>query len=183
MTGLTRLIAFGVLILPLPSLADAQDPRLRAIPHVRGGNARVREILEKAEALSPTVARLVEELQDTDVIVTVVAGWLPGRAAGVAYVIAATPPVRYVRVVLRLPNTDQGLMAVLGHELQHAVEIACMPSVRDAHSLEEAYTRIGVAMARRTDFETDEAVQTGEQVAHELKRHAGHVALEARRNP
>jgi len=102
------------------------------------------------------------------VIVNIVAGWLPGRADGVAYVVAATPSVRYVRVVLRLPNTDRCLMAVLGHELQHAVEIARMPDVRDARSLAAAYGRIGVPMKEKTNFETEAAVKAGKQVAFEL---------------
>ncbi len=170
MTGFARLIALGVMIVPLPSLADVQETGLRNLPHVRGENARAREIIEKARARSQTVDRLVAELQDTDVIVLVVAGWLPGRAEGIAYVVATTPTVRYVRVVLRLPNGERGLMAVLGHELQHAVEIARMPSVRDARSLAAAYIRIGVPMARNTNFETKAAVEVGRQVAGEVER-------------
>jgi hypothetical protein len=168
MTGLVRLIALGAMILPLPSMADAQETGLRSLPHVRGENAGAREILEKARARSPTVARLVAELQETDVIVFVVAGWLAGRAECIADLIATTRTVRYVRVVLRLPNAERRLMAVLGHELQHAVEIARMPAVRDARSLAAAYLRIGVPMARNTDFETQAAVKTGQQVAREV---------------
>lgn len=170
MTGLTRLIALGALILPLPSLADAQDPRFRHLPHVRGEDARTREILEKAQAQSPTVAKLVADLQATDVIVLIVAGWLPGRAEGIAYVVATTPSVRYVRVVLRIPNGERSLMAVLGHELQHALEMAHMPAVRDARSLAAAYMRIGTPMARNTNFETKAAVKTGQRVAQEVGR-------------
>lgn len=181
MTGLTWLIALRVMFLPLPCPADAQEPSLRGLQHVRGMNARAREILESARALSPTVARLMVELQDTDVIVNIITGWLPGRADGVAYIVAATPSVRYVRVVLRLPNTDRCLMAVLGHELQHAVEIARMPGVRDARSLGAVYRQIGVAMADNTNFETAAAVRAGKQVALEVRRAVEQVALDVRR--
>jgi hypothetical protein len=169
MNGLARLIAFGALILQLPSLADGRSG-LPALPHVRAGDADAGKVLERAQACSPTVARLIAELQETDVIVLVVAGWLPGSADGITRVLTCTPTVRYLRVVLRLPNSECRLMAVLGHELQHAVEIAHLPGVRDARSLSAAYLRIGIAKEPNRHFETEAAVKAGRQVAREVSR-------------
>jgi len=61
-------------------------------------------------------------------------------------------------------------MATLGHELRHAVEIAGMPEVRSDAQLASAYARIGWASSGDGFFETDAAVETGQQVARELVR-------------
>jgi hypothetical protein len=129
-----------------------------------------REVLQNATLLWPTVARLIAELEQSDLIVSIGTGHLPENVNGQARMIAATPSVRYMRVVLKIPNSAPALMEVLGHELRHAVEIAGMPEVRDELSLAAAYRRPGVAMAREGFFETDAAVETGRLVAREVAR-------------
>ena len=63
-------------------------------------------------------------------------------------------------------------MALLGHELQHAVELAEAPAVEDAADYEQLYERIGYescSSAARRCFETDAAVQAGRDVLRELR--------------
>jgi hypothetical protein len=175
MTHLARLIVLGALILtassaPAQSVSTPDAPGATSVPHVRGVDALARAVLQNATTLSPTVARLVAELEHSDLIVNVGTGRLPENVHGQARVIAATPSVRYMRVVLKIPNSTPALMEVLGHELRHAVEIAGMPDVRNELSLAAAYRRLGVAMARDGFFETDAAVETGRLVAREVAR-------------
>ncbi|MCX6545606.1 MAG: hypothetical protein NTV05_14490 [Acidobacteria bacterium] len=100
---------------------------------VRCLDGEARRLLEAAVAVSPTIARLVTDLQSTDLIVGIEAHTLPKKGLnGDARVIAATPVVRHVRIRVAIPGVQSELLAVLGHELQHAVEIAAAPDVRDA---------------------------------------------------
>ena len=131
-------------------------------------------MLETAAALSPTVARLIAALQQSDVIVVVGTGaLLSADVNGLAHVFAVGPDVRYVRVLLKIPNDRRNLMRVLGHELQHALEMAGMPHARDGQSLAAAYSRIGVPMVGDNYFETDAAVRVGQVVARELEARVG----------
>lgn len=99
---------------------------------------------------------------------TVITGRLPVGINGLARVVTAAGGVRYVRIVLKLPNPNECLIETLGHELRHATEFAGMPEVRNEATLAVAYRRVGVAMAGEGNFETDAAVKTGQQVAREL---------------
>jgi len=143
----------------------------RVVPHVRGADALSRELLETATRKSSTVSALIATLDGSDVIVYVGAGWLPVKVKGTTQVVVSTPVVRYLRIVLKLPNTKEDMLEVLGHELQHAVEIAAMAEVRDELSHAAAYRRIGYATSRGGFFETKAAIKTGRLVAREaLKR-------------
>jgi len=147
---------------------ECQDTIGPDIPHVRGWDRRARAVLDTAIRLSPTVAWQVAELQKTDVIVIVEAGYLDSMN-GLACVFAASPTARYVRVRLRIPGDDLALVRTLAHELQHALEIARLPEIRDSWSLALAYDRIGFPHARQGRYETKAALRVGALVAGELK--------------
>jgi hypothetical protein len=73
-------------------------------------------------------------------------------------------PTQILTVVIQI--------ATLGHELQHAVEIAEAPEVVDARSLARFYARVG---SERTSgacrlFDTQAAVDIGWQVSRELRK-------------
>ena len=67
----------------------------------------------------------------------------------------------------------QFLLGIVGHELQHAVEIASAPNVVDDQSFKRLFTRIGYSgclSARGEQFETTAALETGERVREEFAR-------------
>jgi hypothetical protein len=136
--------------------------------HVRAASAEARQLLLRAAGQSPTLAGFVADLENSDVIVTVELKPLPKTVNGFVQVAAATPATRYLRIVLRVPNAGPDLMAVLGHELRHVVEIAGMPDVRDDRSLAAAYRRIGTPGQGDGFFETPAALDAGRAVAREL---------------
>jgi hypothetical protein len=173
MTHLTRSIVLATLILGTSNAAAQTEPQAPAttpvrVPHVRPGDPLATTVLHDAAAASPTVAGLLAGLEQTDIIVTIVTGRLPEQVNGYTRIVTAAGGARYLRIILKIPNVTERLIATLGHELRHAMEIAGMPDVRDEASLAAAYRRVGVAMARDGFFETDAAVQTGKLVAREV---------------
>ena len=74
---------------------------------------------------------------------------------------------RYLRAQVVSGLGLEETISIVGHELQHAIEVAEHEGVRDAKSLAELYQRIGVA-ARRGRFDTIAAQATGLRVRAEL---------------
>ena len=61
---------------------------------------------------------------------------------------------------------------MLGHELQHALEIAQAPGVQDEASMRRYYERAGAGRSHERGFETRAAQDAGRQVRLELRRNA-----------
>ncbi len=62
-------------------------------------------------------------------------------------------------------------VAILGHELQHAIEIADRPEIVDSKTLARAYQVFGFtrhSASSRLDFDTTAAIGTGRAVWREL---------------
>lgn len=79
--------------------------------------------------------------------------------------------LRYLVMRIRAGLSRSEHVATFGHELQHAVEIAEMPSIVDDASLARAYRQIGFLSARPGDslaFETVAALQVGDRVHREF---------------
>lgn len=136
---------------------------------VRALDAMARRALDLGMQRSPTLARMVADLQQTDLVVTIQAACLPKLVRGDARVVAAAGTVRHVRIRLGVPAATSDLVAVLGHELRHALELAAMPEIRDGSTLARAYARIGIPLKGNGYWETAAALEAGETVARELK--------------
>jgi len=80
----------------------------------------------------------------------------------------AAGPNRMLRVVVDSDKTDIDTMALLGHELKHALEVLAEPSVRTGAGMFQLYRRNGAV--QRETFETEEAIVAGNAVYRELKR-------------
>ena len=75
---------------------------------------------------------------------------------------------RYLRVAITSSLSLDQRAAVLGHELRHALEVA-ESHVSDAEEMRVLYTAIGhAAPGPKNTFETDAALEAGEQVWSEL---------------
>jgi hypothetical protein len=129
-----------------PAWAMPAGPAPTASTHVRAITPVGATLLREATSRSMIVQALVRALQKTDVVV-----YLADSAAGSddaprAYLrfVADTPGARYLLVCIdpRDAPPPEGVV-LLAHELQHALEVAATPSVRDAASLARLYSRIG----------------------------------------
>ncbi len=144
------------------TIARAHSSRVRAL------DRDARWLLETAVACSPTIARSIVALQQTDLIVGVETRRLPRKILGELRFVSATPGARYLRIAIKTPNAARKLMSVLGHELQHALEVAAAPEVQDAGAARSLYRRIGYEEKWGASFETAAALEAGRRVAAEV---------------
>ncbi len=143
---------------------------LAALEHVRPNDAAVRRLLARGVVASPTFRGLVARLQRSDVVVYIDRQplALPKHiGAGITF-LADGGDYRYVRVSLNTHTADEVLVALLGHELQHALELAAAPEVRSSRALTAFYERTGAARLSDHTFDTREAQATGARVRDEL---------------
>jgi len=143
--------------------ATAQDVS-RAL---RPESAAVRALMADGMARSNTFRGLTGRLLETDVIVYVRFSPCPGNVPGCLFWASAAPGLRRVLVKLdpfgRSPNE---LTALLAHELQHALEVADEPEIRDLASFEKAFAGLGWKGSH--GFETARAREITRRVATEL---------------
>jgi hypothetical protein len=140
-------------------------------PHVRSEAPDLRALLQEGVARSATIARLVDRLQASDVVAYLEYGYaMPHDEAGSVSFLSAAGGRRYLRIRIRRDLLRKQQLAILGHELRHALEIAEAPQVVDASSLASLYRRIGVEVTLHPHrcFDTDAAVETGRQVMRDM---------------
>jgi len=114
---------------------------------------------------------MVDRIRQSDVVVYLDCDsgsrWADGRLTFVSSVAG----YRYVHIrVARLASADVQI-ALIGHELRHAVEVADAPTVVDDESLAREYQRIGFQNSRQmmgTSYDSDAAVEAGYQVLRDL---------------
>ena len=144
----------------------AQTSAARPGTRVRGGDPQAAALLDRGVSASPTFRQLVDTIERSDVIVHVETRpmTIPGRLqfAGSA------GGSRYLRVSVRVPGREAELVAWLGHELQHAVELAGAPEVVDHESLLKYYRRVGMRRSAGT-VETLAAQQAWRKILDEVK--------------
>jgi hypothetical protein len=136
---------------------------------VRSTDPKVVQLLETGMHRSPTFANLVRSVSATDVIVYIErVRVLPRTLAGRLLLLPAAGNQRYLRIQVRsdLPRPD--LIALIGHELRHALEIAQEPTVRDNTSMISLFQRIGRSGTDTHSFDTTAAQTTGWRVRQEL---------------
>lgn len=166
-------------------LACASPARAeRSLPFLRTEDTRVAAALARGRGESPTFRAIVDRLDTSDLIVYVSRGKLSGQTAASTQLLTTTGGYRYVRVTIDLePDTDVGV-AMLGHELRHALELADAPWVVDDETVVSLYRDIGYAscVGAKPCYDTLEAVDTGRQVLIEL-RHPARYPSDALRLP
>jgi hypothetical protein len=142
---------FVVVSLLMGLLAAGQAQTLNAAapsahdPHVRPLEKDADRLMAKGLAKSPTFRRLVSRLEHSDVVVYVRLGWdLPVRIGGRLHFLAVHGESRYLVVDLNRALARSALVALLGHELQHAVEVAEAPDVTSSADLRVLYRRVGI---------------------------------------
>jgi hypothetical protein len=76
---------------------------------------------------------------------------------------------RYLRIVVNPHKPAIELIARIGHELQHALEVAEEPSIVDAKSLHAFYREHGISMSIHSNgWDTEAARLVGEEIRRDL---------------
>lgn len=113
--------------------------------HVRSQDRSVRQLLKRGFTHSPTFRNLMAQLELSDVIVYIEeVPRLPGALEGRMMILPNAHGFRYVRIQIARRGAPDDAVAVLGHELQHALEVAQEPWVWDQATLAALYQRIGI---------------------------------------
>jgi hypothetical protein len=137
--------------------------------HVRAIDSHARELLAIGAAGSRTFGQLVERLAGSDVIVYVkTVDRLRGGVTGQLMFAADAGAFRFLRINLLMDGNLTDRVSALGHELQHAVEVADAPRVRDKETLAALYLHIGWTYAFGSRYESLAAREVGEKVREEM---------------
>jgi hypothetical protein len=127
-----------------------------------------RHVLDEGLRKSPTFRRLVDRIRDSDVIVYIdIRPNVSPNVGGVLTFISRSATDRYLRVIVNGRNSNAMIVALLGHELQHAVEVADDGTVNSGEALRRLYERIGIRTSRDT-YDSQAAQMTGRTVRAEL---------------
>jgi hypothetical protein len=157
-----------LLVTTVATLGSSPSPRTPEFPHVRATAPRVQKLIVEAARRSATFAELYARLQDTDIIVFVELSDNPGRnLRGRLVFLSATPLARYLRAEIRSDLARTDMISTIAHEMQHALEIAQAPLVRNAAALAVLYREIGLREETGC-FETTSAQDVARRVRREL---------------
>jgi hypothetical protein len=152
------------LVLVCPHRAWAQD-----LFALRPLDAWASESLERGRQRSPLVRSLVDRLERSDLIVHIdTREWMASGIAGTTQFVTSVGTHRYVRVSLLRGLSPNARAAMLGHELQHAYELAESQAGTDG-SVRELFAMTGQRVGRGEVFETRAAVRAGQRVWTDLR--------------
>jgi hypothetical protein len=170
-----KLVTLCALLSVVPGVAFAAPPEpppavTARSPRVRAADDRTIALLSKGLERSATIRELVRKLEQRDVIVYVeTQPTLKKRLAGHLTWVNATRTHRYVRISINPELGTDTAISTLGHELQHALEVANAPEIVSLQSLERYYAQFGdISRAEANGWDTEAARAAGEDVRREL---------------
>jgi hypothetical protein len=173
----TGAVSYGPSMTPLDASSRLHPTALRPAREllasdtrrVRTSERRILRLLDDGVRRSKTFAELVSQIHRTDVIVYVeTTNQLGHDTVGRLLLQTVAGRQRYLRVQVRSGLQGDQIIAVIGHELHHALEVAEDRSVVDDMSLTALYRRIGHFSQGSRGFDTDGARAAGIRVRDEL---------------
>jgi hypothetical protein len=176
----SRAVLVGVVCIAVGcrSARPAQDSVVDVRPadsvvRLRPEGSFERRVIAEGLCGSATFRTLVDAIQRSDVIVYVSMRWLGDRRLhGRLDFLTATATHRVLRAVFSFPLDRETRIAVLGHELQHAVEVAGAPDIRTSGAFAAYYRAHGRAVRIESAYDTDAARRVEVQIRVELARGA-----------
>jgi hypothetical protein len=154
-------IVLSALVAIAPATIAPPFPRIRPM----SGDARV--LVDEAARRSPTIARLLRIIEQSDAVVYVDLQF-EMRGEGSTALFAVSQYCRFIRITIAKTITGFRRIEMLGHELQHAVEIVQAPGVRDSAGMRQLFGKIGWLLGDFS-FESDGAIGIERQVRRELR--------------
>src|SRR5689334_20087392 len=162
-----RSVYFACALLGSPVASDASQ--------LRPASAFEAAVIREGACVSPTLRALADRLDASDLTVHVsVKPFADRRLAGGLRFLAATPTDRVLLIEIAFGLDRYARIAMLGHELQHAVEVAETPQIRDNEGFRRFYASHGMPGAAEFAYETDAARQVEVAIRTELARTSLH---------
>ena len=167
-----RLALVVVALLLAPGASALAQERSRSPKPVRAITLELKQLVDTGYRQSHTFRSIVENLVGSFVTVHIVpATSLPtGFLGGLQFVTTANG-YRYLRISMRTDLKQAVLIATLGHELQHALEIGQAAHVVDLGTLRDYYRLTGIEScldSRHECYDTPLAQTTGQSVYAEV---------------
>lgn len=160
-----------VFVITLPSTAAA-DPK--PLPVIRVLHPVLAHTLDELYAASPTARVIVDELENTDLLIHVVP--LPPlrrrQFTGTTHFVVRAGGRRVMRLAVDETLRADRRAAALAHELYHALEVARARWVVDRPSFAALFHRIGHRSGddpQRECYETQAALHAGRRVFAEFR--------------
>jgi hypothetical protein len=161
----------------LMSAFFTSDPSGLSFTRVRASESLMIALVREGYGRSPSFRDLVDTLQRSNVIVIVQPGICAGgRIRSCVVAVAGTLRERQIRIKVDTRTSGNQLIATIGHELQHAVEIAENTEITDGPNALKLYRRLGIGRCRdglSEECETERALTTEKRILVELSK-AGH---------
>ena len=147
---MVRNLVFLVVSASLPPTAAAQEHPAapRSIPHVRALDRESADVLAAGLARSRDFRRMVDRIENMDAMVFIHHGGSPHpttthRLGGfLSHHVGLAGSARVLHITLTDRFGDRGI-AVLAHELQHALEVLEAPEARSDTDVDALFDRIG----------------------------------------
>ena len=162
-----RTVLALLLTLFLPHGASAETT-----PHLRILDGQLKSLFEHGLTQSPTLRELADKVEAAPILVFVEGDIRMSERLGARLqFVTSVDGVRYVRVDINCTLAPRRQIALLAHELQHALEIAERPDIVDIEAMESMYEDIGFQSfenGRHRSFETRAAIDVQETVDREL---------------
>jgi hypothetical protein len=173
MTSTTRQLMVGMMMTGLvgtgrPVVAASVDAP--ATGRVRSSHAVIGRVLKEASDRSRTFRRLVETINASDGTVYVEEGKCRFGVRACLVTVTMAGAHRYLWVKVDTRKADWDLMASIGHELQHALEVLSDRTVTSGFAMYHFYLREGTH-SMGLAFETDAAIEAGDAVRTEVRKY------------
>ena len=163
-----RMFAVVLILLWLTSTVNAQIPEDW---QVRSSSPYLSGLLEQGYAKSATFRHLIARLNESDVVVYIEPhlSMQFTRSGHLTSHVVIGGDTRYLRIRVNPRGRPNTMIALLAHELQHALEVADAPAVRDEVTFEKHFRLLDSGTCRGGCYETTAARETQVVVAKELR--------------
>jgi hypothetical protein len=131
-------------------------------------------VLHRASEQSATFRRLVETINASDGTVYVKEGKCRFGVQACLVTVTMAGANRYLWVKVDTRKGDWDLMASIGHELQHALEVLSDRTVTSGFAMYHFYLREGTH-SMGWAFETEAAIEAGNAVSTEVRKYRPHA--------
>lgn len=152
--------------------ADSSAFQLPTLGHVRSDEALIRHALGEGYARSATFAQILDRVEGLPCVVYVATSVsLPRPLDGaLLHVSAGRADMPVLRVALRTNLSQDETIAILGHELQHVIEVMSSTPASGGTWMTQAFDRLDPESRGAHRSETARAREVQEQVRQELRR-------------